>query len=102
MQLPLQNFATLVQQMAASVQGAAGQLLDLTVGSVLRALLEASASIALWLQWLILQVLTITRAATSVGPDLDSWMADFSFTRLPGAAASGVVTFGRTGSRRSR
>jgi hypothetical protein len=95
MQLPLQSFVALVQQMAASVQGAASQLIDLSVGSVLRALLEASASIALWMQWLILQVLMLTRAATSTGADLDSWMADFSFTRLPGAPAIGTVIFAR-------
>jgi hypothetical protein len=39
MLLPLQNFTTLVQTMAASVQGGAAQLIDLSVGSVLRALL---------------------------------------------------------------
>ena len=37
----------------------------------------------LWMQWLILQVLQCTRAATSNGPDLDSWMADMTLTRLP-------------------
>jgi uncharacterized phage protein gp47/JayE len=95
MLLPLSGFSALVQQMAAAVQGGAQQLIDLSVGSVLRALLEASASIALWMQWLILQVLSMTRAATSNGPDLDSWMADFSFFRLPGAAADGIVTFAR-------
>ncbi|MBV9784772.1 MAG: baseplate J/gp47 family protein [Acidisphaera sp.] len=95
MQLPLQNFSTLVQNMAAAVQGRAAQLLDLTVGSSLRALLEASASVALWIQWLILLVLQMTRAATSNGPDLDSWMADFTLTRMPASAASGIVTFSR-------
>lgn len=95
MQLPLQNFQTLVQNMAASVQASAAQLLDLTAGSVLRAILEASASVALWMQWLILQVLQTTRAATSGGGDLDTWMADFGLTRLPAVPASGVVTFAR-------
>lgn len=95
MQLSLQNFSSLVQTMAASVQSASSQLLDLTVGSVLRAMLEANASIALWMQWLILQVLQTTRAATSAGADLDSWMADFALARLPAAPASGVVTFSR-------
>jgi uncharacterized phage protein gp47/JayE len=95
MQLPVQSFTTMVQQMAATLQGTAVQLVDLTVGSVLRALLEACASVALWLQWLVLQVLALTRAATSVGPDLDSWMADFSLLRLPAASAVGTVTFGR-------
>ena len=93
--LPLQNFTTLVQNMAAGVQGSAAQLIDLSIGSVLRALLEACASAALWLQWLILQVLSMTRAATSNGPDLDTWMADFSLTRLAGSQAVGSVTFSR-------
>jgi len=95
MQLQLQTFTTLVSNAAAAVQGAASQLLDLTVGSTLRAVLEANASVALWLQWLILQVLQMTRAATSAGADLDTWMADFSVTRLPAVAASGTVTFSR-------
>ncbi len=87
MQLSLQNFSSLVQTMAASVQAASRQLLDLTVGSVLRAVLEANASIALWMQWLILQVLQMTRAATSTGADLDSWMADFAL--VPAAGGPG-------------
>lgn len=95
MQLSFQNFTTLVQGMAATVQGSATQLLNLTVGSTIRAILESSASVALWMQWLILQVLQMTRAATSNGPDLDSWMADFSLTRLAAAPASGLVTFAR-------
>lgn len=95
MKLTLQNFSTLVEGMAAAVQGAAASLLDLTVGSVLRAILEASASVALWLQWLIVQVLATTRLATSTGADCDSFGADFGFTRLPAVAASGQVTFSR-------
>jgi uncharacterized phage protein gp47/JayE len=95
MQLALQNFTTLVQNMAAAVQAAASQALDLTVGSALRAVLEANASVALWMQWLILQVLQTTRAATSTGPDLDSWMADMTLVRLPAVAAVGMVTFSR-------
>jgi uncharacterized phage protein gp47/JayE len=95
MQLSLQNFSTLVEGMAASVQSAATSLLDLTVGSVLRAILEANASLALWLQWLIVQVLATTRLATSSGTDCDSFGADFGFARLPAVAASGQVTFAR-------
>jgi uncharacterized phage protein gp47/JayE len=81
--------------MGAAVQAAATQLLDLTVGSTLRAVLEANASVVLWVQWLILQTLQMTRAATSSGPDLDSWMEDFSLTRLPARPASGSVTMSR-------
>ncbi len=95
MQLQLQTFGSLVGAASAAVQGTARQLVDLTVGSTLRAMLEASASIALWVQWLIVQVLETTRASTSAGADLDSWMADFSVARLPAVAAAGTVTFGR-------
>ena len=31
-----------------------GRLIDISVGSVLRALIEANAAIALWVQWLVL------------------------------------------------
>jgi uncharacterized phage protein gp47/JayE len=93
--LPLQTLTALVQQFAAAAQGAATALLDFTVGSISRALAEGCASIALWLQWIAVQILQMTRAATSVGPQLDSWMADFSLTRLPAVAATGPVTFSR-------
>ena len=95
MQLRLQNFSTLVAGAAAAVQGSARQLVDLTVGSTLRAVLEANASVALWLQWLILQVQKMTRAATSDGLDLDSWIADFGLARLPASPAVGAVRFSR-------
>jgi len=95
MQLSLRTFNALVESMAVAVQASATQLLDLTVGSTLRAVLEANASVCLWMQWLILQVLRTTRAATSTGADLDSWMADLSLTRLPAVSATGVVTFAR-------
>ena len=95
MQLQLQTFSSLVSVGAAAVQGSARQLIDLTVGSTLRAVLEASASVGLWMQWLILQVLQMTRAATSAGADLDSWVADFGLVRLPPVAATGTVTLSR-------
>lgn len=95
MQLPLLTFTTLVQNMAAAVQSAAAQILDLTVGSTLRAILEASASVGLWMQWLVVQVLQMTRAATSTGADLDSWMNDFLLTRLPASPTSGAVVLSR-------
>jgi uncharacterized phage protein gp47/JayE len=95
MQLLLRNFTTLVEQTAAAVQGSAAQLLDFTTGSVLRAILEANASLGLWMQWLILLVLQTTRLATSSGPDVDSFGADFGMTRLAAVAAQGSVTFSR-------
>jgi uncharacterized phage protein gp47/JayE len=93
--LPLQNFTTMVQNMAAAVQGACSTLVDLTVGSAIRAMLEAVAGIALWLQFLVLLVLQATRLATSSGSQCDTFGADFGFTRLPATAATGTVTFAR-------
>ena len=81
--------------MAASVQGSATALIDVSTGSLTRALLEANASIALWLQWLIVLVLGQTRAATSNGLDLDSWVEDFSLARLPGQSAETTAIFSR-------
>lgn len=95
MNLPLQNFATLVKTQVVAVSSSCQELVDTTVGSVLRAILEANASVGLWIQWLILQVLATTRAATSNGVDLDSWVADFGMSRLPAAPAAGQVTFSR-------
>jgi hypothetical protein len=81
--------------MSAALQSSATALVDVSVGSVIRAIFEANASVVLWLQWLILQVLQTTRASTSTGADLDSWMADFGLTRLPASASTGIVTFSR-------
>lgn len=95
MKLSLQDFRTLVANSATAAQEASTQVLDLRTGSVFRALLEANASIALWMQWLLVRLLRNARAATSAGADLDSWMGDFSFARLPSSTARGTVTFSR-------
>ncbi|MFG1388798.1 baseplate J/gp47 family protein [Xanthobacter versatilis] len=93
--LNVKNFARLVQDQAAAIQTKTSILVDFSVGSILRAISEANAAIGLWLQGLILQVLKLTRAATSDNEDLDTWMNDFGLTRLEATSASGAVTFGR-------
>lgn len=95
MALSTKTFTTLVQDWAAAAQGASVQLLDFTVGSILRAVSEASGGVSLWLQGLVLQTLTVARLATSSGVDVDSFVADFGLVRLPAIAASGLVTFSR-------
>lgn len=95
MAITTQDFTTLVRNQVAAIQGAAAALVDLTVGSILRAVVEANAAVVLWLQGLILQVLAITRAATSSGADLDSWVGDFGVTRLAATFSTGLVTFSR-------
>jgi phage-related baseplate assembly protein len=95
MNLPTRSFTDIVTDMSAAVTASAGRLIDISVGSVLRAIIEANAAIVLWVQWLVLLTLQTTRAATSTGTDLDSWMADFSLSRLPAVTASGIASFSR-------
>jgi len=95
MALKTKPFTQLVNEAATAAQGYARQALDMSVGSVLRAVFEASAATVLWLQSLILQLLSTTRASTSSGTDLDSWMLDFSLTRLAAIQATGQVSFSR-------
>lgn len=94
--LQTQTFDQLVQTEATAIQASSGgALIDFSVGSILLAFAQAVAMVALWLQGLILQLLTTTRAATASGSDLDSWMADFGVARLPATAATGTVVFSR-------
>lgn len=95
MNLPTRTFAELVRDMAAAITASAGKLVDFSAGSILRAVIEANAAIMMWAQWLMVLTLGMTRAATSEGTDLDSWMADFSLTRAPPRPARGTVTLSR-------
>ena len=76
------TFAIIVSDAAAAVQGSASKLIDMSVGSVLRAVMEAAAAIAIWLQALALQIAAQTRFSTSSSADADTWAADFGFVRL--------------------
>ncbi len=93
--LRVQSFRRLVRGMAQAMQGAAERTLDFTPGSVARAWIESVAGVALWLQWLILETLRQARAATCVGRELDTWMADYGLARLPAVSASGDVILSR-------
>ncbi len=95
MQLSLRTFTSLVEDMAATVQGRAAKLVDFGAGSVTRAILEATASTALWLQYVGIQILLTARLSTSTGSDVDSFVADYGLARLPAVAATGQVTLSR-------
>lgn len=95
MALSFQGRTTFVRQFIAAVKAAANAVVDSATGSVTLALGEAVTGVALWLQALLANVLLLTRAATSTGADLDSFYADWFFTRLPATAANGFVTFAR-------
>ena len=91
--LSLRDFNDWVQQQAAAMQASAAASLNFQDGSPLLAIAESNAAVALWMQWLLLIVLRTTRASSSAGGDLDTWMADFSLTREPAVPATGTVTF---------
>ena len=92
MSLSLRSFATTVSTAVATAQSSCAQLLDASVGSPVRALMEGVGGIGLWLQYLVLQTLLRTRLATSSAEDCDSFVEDFGMTRLPGTASTGMVT----------
>ena len=79
MALTVYKFSEIVSNVATAMQASATAGLNFTKGKVLLAISEATAGVVLWLQAIILQLLTLTRAATSEDEDLDSWMADYGF-----------------------
>ena len=89
------DFFTLLANMIAAAQSASSVALDTSVGSILRAILQATGSVALWLQSLIAALLQSIRAATATGSALDSWMADFGLTRIGAVSAQTTLTFAR-------
>lgn len=103
--LTTKTFSDLRSGMATAVQARASGLVDLSVGSILLAAVEAVAGVVIWLQGLILALLALTRASSSTGADLDSWVADFgaaypgvpenTFARLGAVPATGLATFSR-------
>lgn len=93
--LNLKSLSTIVRQFAAGAQGASRVVLDFSVGSILRAVAQGMGSVALWLQAEIYKVLLTTRLSTSTGTDVDTFVNDFTVTRLGAASASGFVTFSR-------
>lgn len=95
MVLNIKDFTTLVRDQVTAIQGRAAGLVDFTIGSLMLAVVQSNASVLQWVQQLILNLLATTRAATSSGSDLDTWMADFSFTRLSANQSTGSVTFSR-------
>lgn len=90
----LSNQGFLARQITA-VQAWANAAVDSSVGSITLAWAQACSAVALWLQAEVVQTLALTRASTSFGADLDSWMAQWNFARQGGAAAAGNVIVGR-------
>jgi hypothetical protein len=95
MAISTRDFATFVRDQVTSIQASSSRLVNFTVGSILRALVEANSAVGLWFQGLIIQLFAAMRASTATDSDLDTWMADFGVIRLTAVAANGNVTFSR-------
>lgn len=94
MPLTVKDFDTLVSDQVQSIQGSLPSE-QFPIGSVNLALVESNAGIGLWMQGINIQVLSLTRASSSTGADLDSWMAQFDFPRNSASSASGLVNLSR-------
>jgi uncharacterized phage protein gp47/JayE len=94
MPLTVKDFDTLVSDQVESIQGAVPAF-QFPIGSVNLALVESNAGLGLWMQGIATQVLALSRASSSTGADLDTWMAQFGFTRNSASAASGLVDLSR-------
>lgn len=94
--LNTQTYSQLVSSQVAAIQASSTQLIDFEVGSILLSIVESNtASVGLWIQALIITLLSATRLSTSTGEDVDTFIGDFNLTRLPAVAATGTVTFAR-------
>lgn len=95
MTVPSKTFPQFVQDMITFWGGAIGKTPQLSAGSMLLSVFESTAAQLDFLQAEIQAVVALARAATSTGADLDTWMADFNFGRLPATFAVGPVVLQR-------
>ncbi len=95
MTIPSQSISQFVNDMVATWQSQTGVTGNFSDGDALLALWQSVATQLDFLQAQINLVLALVRAQTSTGADLDSWMAQFGFSREAATFASGPVTFGK-------
>jgi hypothetical protein len=98
MQLTLLTFDQVVAMMVAAIQATAaagGLTVSMNQGSAMLAFVRAIAGVYLWLQWLIVQVLSAATLLTASGSDVDTFCNQFRCPRLAGIAASGQITLSR-------
>lgn len=93
--LNINTLATTVANQIAAIQTQASSLVSFTTGSILRATTNSNAAIGMWLQGLSLQVMALSRFATSFGSDADTWGLDWGFFRAPATFSTGFITYGR-------
>lgn len=95
MTIPVKTWSQLVDDQISTWGSGTGVTPVLSQGDFLLAVFEAVAGQMDFLQAQTQAVLNLTRAATSTGADLDSFFADFSFSRLPATPATGSVVLSK-------
>jgi uncharacterized phage protein gp47/JayE len=93
MGLPSKTFQQFVDSMVAQWTASLGFPPTLPDGDPLLALMQTTAAQLVFMQAQVQLVNAVARAQTSTGADLDSFYAQFGFTRLPAQAAEGPVVF---------
>lgn len=93
MTIPQKTFQQLVSDLVTSWSNNIGIVPTLNSGDALLAIFQAASGQLDFLQGQVLAVNNLSRAQTSVGADLDTWMAQFDFFRLPAVSAEDSVTF---------
>jgi uncharacterized phage protein gp47/JayE len=105
--MPIQNllksFDELNTEQATAVQAKSSDVLQISPGSDLLAIIESNSAMTVWLESIAVYLYAFARASTCISndptqtnPDLDSWLAQFKFPRLAATFATGNVTFSRT------
>lgn len=95
MPLPIRTDTELLNSQVTAMQASAVTVLDFSVGSDYRAIIESNMGNSLWLQALISALLSVTRLLTCSGNDVDTFVGDFGLKRKPATPAFGNVTFSR-------
>ena len=93
MTIPSKTISGMTSDMIASWQASTATTTSFTDGDPLLAIWQSVATQLDFLQAQVQLVLALARAQTSTGADLDSWMAQFNFTRLPATFATGLAIF---------
>jgi hypothetical protein len=91
--LNIKTRAQFVTDEVAAIQAALPGTFLFPPGSIVRALTDGHSATAIWLQANQQYLYNRERLATSTGLDVDTFIADFGLTRLPGVASSGEVQF---------
>jgi len=90
-QIPTLSYADLLSNLIAVWAANTGAQPQLNSGDPLLAIFQAFATEGVFLENMATQLAALTRAQTSQGANLDTWMAQFQFTRLPAEPATGSV-----------